>query len=133
MANTKTLTASNIRYLLTMKELGRADGGARCIDIAAALKLSKPSVHNMMDSFVRSGLVCKNAYGMAYFTDTGREVAERYARYFDAVSVMLARNFPCAADLRDAACLLLAEIPDEDLEALCRKEQLLTKRDCLQA
>lgn len=123
MANTKTLTASNIRYLLTMKELGRADGGARCIDIAAALKLSKPSVHNMMESFVKSGLVCKNAYGMAYFTDAGREVAERYARYFDAVGVMLARNFPRAADLRDAACLLLAEIPDEDLEALCRKEQ----------
>ena len=60
-----------------MRELERADGGARCIDIAAALKLSKPSVHNMMDSFVKSGLVCKNAYGMAYFTEAGREVAAK--------------------------------------------------------
>ena len=99
MANTKTLTASNIRYLLAMKELGRADGGARCIDIAAALKLSKPSVHNMMDSLSRSGLVCKNAYGMVYFTDAGREAAERYARYFSAVAAMLARNVP-----RPACC-----------------------------
>lgn len=119
MANTKTLTASNIRYLLAVKELGRADGGARCIDIAAALKLSKPSVHNMMDSLSRSGLVCKNAYGMVYFTDAGRAAAERYARYYSAVASMLARNFPNAADLRDAACLLLSEIPDADLETLC--------------
>lgn len=121
MANTKTLTASNIRYLLAVKELGRADGGARCIDIAAALKLSKPSVHNMMDSLSRSGLVCKNAYGMVYFTDAGREAAERYARYYSAVASMLARNFPNAADLRDAACLLLSEIPDVDLETLCMR------------
>ena len=113
------LTASNIRYLLAVKELGRADGGARCIDIAAALKLSKPSVHNMMDSLSRSGLICKNAYGMVYFTDAGREAAERYARYYSAVASMLARNFPNAADLRDAACLLLSEIPDVDLETLC--------------
>jgi len=119
VANTKTLTASNIRYLLTMKELGRADGGARCIDIATALKLSKPSVHNMMDSLSRSGLVCKNAYGMVYFTDAGREAAERYARYYSAVAAMLARNFPNTAELQDAACLLLSEIPDVDLETLC--------------
>ena len=119
MANTKTLTASNIRYLLAVKELGRADGGARCIDIAAALKLSKPSVHNMMDSLSRSGLVCKNAYGMVYFTDAGREAAERYARYYSAVAAMLARNFPNTAELHDAACLLLSEIPDVDLETLC--------------
>ena len=119
MANTKTLTESNIRYLLTMKELGRADGGARCIDIATALKLSKPSVHNMMDSLSRSGLVCKNAYGMVYFTDAGREAAERYARYYSAVAAMLARNFPNTGELQDAACLLLSEIPDVDLETLC--------------
>lgn len=119
MANTKTLTASNIRYLLTMKELGRADGGARRIDIATALKLSKPSVHNMMDSLSRSGLVCKNAYGMVYFTDAGREAAERYARYYSAVAAMLARNFPNTAELQDAACLLLSEIPDVDIETLC--------------
>lgn len=121
MANTKTLTASNIRYLLAVKELGRADGGARCIDIAAALKLSKPSVHNMMDSLSRSGLICKNAYGMVYFTDAGREAAERYARYYSAVAAMLARNFPNTAELHDAACLLLSEIPDVDLETLCTR------------
>ena len=128
MDNEKILTASGIRCLLTMKALSRADGGARCIDIAAALKLSKPSVHNRMDSFVKSGLVRKSAYGMAYFTDAGREVAERYARYYDAAYAMLAQNFPCADDLRDAVCLLLSEIPDEDLEALCQKNRHASTR-----
>ena len=121
MEHTKILTAAGIRCLLTMKALCRADGGARCIDIAAALQMSKPSVHNRMDSFVKCGLVRKSAYGMAFFTDVGREVAERYARYYDAAHAMLAENFPCATDLRDAACLLLSEISDEDLETLCRK------------
>ena len=116
-----------------MRELERADGGARCIDIAAALKLSKPSVHNMMGSFVKSGLVCKNAYGMAYFTEAGREVAARYARYYAAVAAMLERNFPNAEDLRDAACLLLSEIPDGDLEALCENMPSVREADCLQA
>ena len=132
MANTKMLTASNIRYLLAVRELGRADGGARCIDIAAALKLSKPSVHNMMDSLARNGFVCKNAYGMVYLTDAGREAAERYARYYTAVASMLMRNFPNTADLRDAACLL-SEIPDADLEALCVRGEDVRRSDCLQA
>lgn len=51
MTNRRTLTASNIRYLLTMKELDRDGCGVRCVDLASALNLSKPSVHNMMDTF----------------------------------------------------------------------------------
>ena len=52
MANSKLLTASNIRYLLAMKELEKSCQGLRCVDIAATLGLSKPSVHNMLDNFI---------------------------------------------------------------------------------
>ena len=58
---------------------------------------------------------------------------QRYARYYAAVAAMLERNFPNAEDLRDAACLLLSEIPDGDLEALCEKMPAVREADCLQA
>lgn len=59
MTNRRTLTASNIRYLLTMKELDRDGCGVRCVDLASALNLSKPSVHNMMDTFSELGIISK--------------------------------------------------------------------------
>ena len=64
------LTASNIRYLLAMKELDHDGSGVRCSAIANALRLSKPSVHNMMNTFRRLGLVQKDAY-RACFLPTG--------------------------------------------------------------
>ena len=72
------LTASNIRYLLAMKELDHDGSGVRCSAIANALRLSKPSVHNMMNTFRRLGLVQKDAYRACFFTDRGNEIAARY-------------------------------------------------------
>ena len=66
MANRKALTASNIRYLLTMIKLDQAGKGVRCVDIATNLGLSKPSVHNMMDTLVQMGFVNRNTYGVAF-------------------------------------------------------------------
>ena len=60
MANQKTLTASNIRYLLTIQSLDREGKGARSVDIATEMGLSKPSVHNMMRTLIEIGLVRKD-------------------------------------------------------------------------
>lgn len=88
------LSASAIRYLLALKALGHDGGGIRSVDIAAALGLSKPSVHNMMKTFDEMGLVSKNAYGAAYLTRLGKEIADRYGRYYDSVSELLQKSFP---------------------------------------
>ena len=95
MANLRNLSPSHIRYLLTMQELDRQGKGVRSSDIAAALGLSKPSVHNMMKTFMDFGLVRKDAYGAAFFTRMREE--------------------------QTAVCALLSQIPDEELEALCRR------------
>ena len=71
MTNSNALTASNIRYLLTMKELDGDGRGVRCIALATALGLSKPSVHNMMGTFSQMGLISRDSYGAAFFTDEG--------------------------------------------------------------
>ena len=66
MANLKSLSPSHIRYLLAMQELDRQGKGVRSRDIAAVLGLSKPSVHNMMNTFIDFGLIRKDAYGAAF-------------------------------------------------------------------
>lgn len=72
MAHHKELSASHIRYLLTMKQLEQNGSRLRCVDVAAALGLSRPSVHNMMDTLTQMGLIGRNGSGTAYFTPEGR-------------------------------------------------------------
>lgn len=123
MANRNTLTASNIRYLLVMKELDKDGNGIRCIDIASALSLTKPSVHNMMSTFRDMGLVSKGAYGVVFFTDTGNKIVLKYRRYYDAVSNLLKCSFPYMNDVRKATCYLLSEISEESLEDLSQRQE----------
>ena len=108
------LTASNIRYLLAMKELDHDGSGVRCSAIANALRLSKPSVHNMMNTFRRLGLVQKDAYRACFFTDRGNEIAARYGKYYRLVSESL-------QDAQTAAFSLLASIPEDRLTQLEEK------------
>ena len=120
MANLQNLSPSHIRYLLTMQELDRQGKGVRSSDIAAALGLSKPSVHNMMKTFMDFGLVRKDAYGAAFFTPQGAETARLCRRYYEAVARLLRQGFPQMREEQTAVCSLLSQIPEEELEALCR-------------
>lgn len=122
MTNSNTLTASNIRYLLTMKELDGEGRGVRCIALATALGLSKPSVHNMMGTFSQMGLISRDYYGAAFFTDEGKELARRYGRYYAGVSRLLRRSFPGMADVSEAAYSLLSEVPESCLEELVQAD-----------
>ena len=121
MANLKGLSPSHIRYLLAMQELDRQGKGVRSSDIATALGLSKPSVHNMMNTFIDFGLVRKDAYGAAFFTPQGAETARRCRRYYQAVARLLRQGFPAMKEEQTAVCSLLAQIPEEELEDLCRR------------
>lgn len=127
MANRKALTASNIRYLLTMIKLDQAGKGVRCVDIATNLGLSKPSVHNMMDTLVQMGFVNRNTYGVAFFTDAGYSIAREYSRYYEQVSKILKVNFPDLDDVQTVACFLLAEIPQTGLEKMCSEGKMTFK------
>lgn len=121
MAQKIVLSAAAIRYLLALKSLEREGGGTRSVDIASALGLSKPSVHNMMKTFDEMGIVSKNAYGAAYLTRIGNEIAGRYGRYYNAVTDLLHNSFPDADNIDAAVFFLLAELPEKSLEGLCGK------------
>lgn len=130
------LSASNIRYLLTLRELESKvlsdrenaaetscgkNAGVRYIDLSNALGISRASAHNMIDTFINSGLVGKNTYGTLFLTVDGNDVASRYGRYYTAVSEMLKPHFPGLGSMENAVCSLLAEIPESCLERLCAK------------
>lgn len=121
METKRTFTATHIRYLLTMDELDPENEGLRCVDIAVALGLSKPSVHGMMNTFTAWGLVKKQTYGDVFMTPDGRAAARQYRRYYTAVAGLLGRSFPELRDVRTATCSLLAEIPSQSLEKLCSR------------
>ena len=119
-----TLTTSNIRYLIALNALDR-EAGIRCVDIAAALKLSKPSVHEMMKALHKKGLVDMAQRGMVFLTQEGRALAQQYAAYSDvACKFSPPGDLPCRQRTPvNAACALLAEISGEGIERMCEKMQ----------
>ena len=53
-------TAVVIRYLLVIRELDEDESGARSIDIAARLQVTKPSVHTMLKTLVKKNYAAAN-------------------------------------------------------------------------
>ncbi len=123
MPNQKSFTASQLRYLLAMKELDGDGSGIRSVKMASVLGLSKPSVHTMLNTFREMGLIQKSSYGIAYFTEAGLDVVARYGHYYELVSRLMAIHFPPDEYLQMAICAFLAEIPEERLKELCHTQE----------
>lgn len=122
MTDTKKLTASNLKYLLALLCLDTDGTGVRCVRVADSLGISKPSVHNMMNTFIEMELISKASYGRAVFTSEGRAVAERYSRYYDAVSALLGKAMPEITDVSAATYALLASLTEDELSRLVTEE-----------
>ncbi len=122
MANSKNeLTVSNIRYLLVMYDLCEGGTGTRCVRIAEALGLSKPSVHAMVNTLKDMQLVHKDSYGVVSFTEQGQKLAEQYSGYFRTISGLFEALLPDSSDVRSAACALLSEIGPDHLNEMCKR------------
>ena len=118
----KNLTPSAIKYLLVLKELCTPEKGARCMDIAERLHVTKPSVHSMISNLCDAGLVERKKYGTVFLTPAGCEEAERYASCCSRLSDRLQDALGLEEeDARSAACAVLAQLPD----ALQRLSQTL--------
>lgn len=122
MANYKgTLTASNIKYLLVMQEIEVEGKGVRCVDVADAVGVTKPSVHTMMNNLKTMKLIKKNKYGVAYFTTVGRELAEKYSKYYDVLLKCFCGVFPDEVDIKTVICSVLSEVSEENLEIMRKR------------
>jgi len=116
------LTAANIRYLLVIRELDTEKRGARCIDVAKALGVTKPSVTTMIVTLRSFGLVTKEKYGAVHLTELGREKAECYVPCLEFLLSQFENALgPSGANYRNAACTVLTELPEKNLRELYRR------------
>ena len=103
----KPLTPSAIKYLLTLLELCQKDAGAE------QLRVTKPSVHSMIENLCAAGLAEKKKYGTVFLTPEGRMQAERYAVCCSLLRGRMQQTLGLnEEDARSAACAVLAQLPD---------------------
>ena len=118
----KSRTAFYYLWLLVLLRLTAANGHTRCVDLAAALELSPPSVHNMVDTMTALGLVKKGTRGAVSLTEYGSRTAERYQRYYHSAAALLRQGFPELPEPQTMICQLLAQVPEESLAGLCDRQ-----------
>ena len=121
MSSGPALTAANIRYLLAIEDLDRDGKGVRCVDVAQALGITKPSVHSMVDSMKDMGLLEKPHYGVIRLTDLGRSAADRYQVYFQTICRHFTQFLPQRQDVLAAAFALLSELKLESVVEMCTR------------
>ena len=126
-----TLTAANIKYLITMLRLGQDQAtsdetesskrrGVRGIEIASELGIAKPSAHTMLENLADRGLIEKDRYGAAFLTVTGCDTAERYSDYFELLFKTHKGLFKDRKEALGPICSMLAELSAESLQAMDR-------------
>lgn len=109
----KTLSASAIKYLLVLQELCQNSAGARCMDIAERMHVSKPSAHAMIANLCAAGLAEKKKYSTVFLTEEGRAEAEKYADGCHLLRERMQRALGLSEeDAQTAACAVLAQLPD---------------------
>ena len=118
MDNNVKFTFSQIRYVICLYRLSEGGYGVKNVEIASALGLSKPSVHNMLKSLADLGIVKQEIFGLAYFTDEGRLLAEKYAVCYTKLEKKMTEICGVGAASENAICGLLADMPYDRLDGL---------------
>ncbi len=117
----RALTPAAIKYLLTISELCRSENGARCVDIATKLKVSKPSAHSMIRNLCDAGLASKERYRIVYLTEKGRAAAALYETCYEPLCERMKGLLGLDDEaIRNVACAVMAQVSDQ-LPELARK------------
>lgn len=112
------LTASQIRYLIVIKRLYERQGSVRGADIAKELKLSKASVHRMMDFFEQAQYIKRDSGKHIVLTDDGKRKALEYEKYSVELNKRLFCSKLCDSMEEMAICSFLASLSEEKLVRL---------------
>ena len=116
------LTASQIRYLIAIKRLYERQGSVRGADIARELKVSKASVHRMMDFFERVQYVKRDCGKHIVLTDDGMGKALECEKYSMELNKRLFHSKLCDSIEETAICFFLASFSSDKLACLFPKE-----------
>lgn len=117
MTNKSLLTASHVRYLMALKRLNCASG-IKGSDIADELNLSRPSVHNMMDTFIFMEYIEKEPGGQVFLTDYGFQRASFFEEKYHRIKMKLFPEHKMDDSVDRAICAMIAELSDESIKCL---------------
>ena len=109
------LTASNIRFLLTVKRM--LDGGEqpKGFRLAEALQCTRPSVHKMTKYLDAKELLRYANHSVPTLTPEGARVAAQYSAYYYAIADSLPQELVDDRVVSKAICALLAELSESEL------------------
>ena len=112
-AETMMLPGARLRYLFSLARLCRENGGARAVELAAMLGVTRPSVHRMMEALKKQGLVRQNG-SLLCLTQQGQKVLEQYQEEYDVFLLFFHRSlgFSLLESEDSALGLLGALCPD---------------------
>lgn len=118
--NAPQLTATNIRYLITIYNLGGTDRFVKCTDIAKDLSVTRPSVHAMVKTLTDMNLIEKPRYGKVNFTAQGKTLAQMYMDSYNVVRSHFDGIVPENADMDAVVCAFMSQVTTEQLADVCR-------------
>lgn len=118
MADTKNLSASNIRFLLVMKHLLDCGEEPSCVRLTKALNCKKPSVHKMMKTLSEKGMLNYEKRIVPTFTSRGFQLSTQYDIYHQKVCKLLSIENADSDEVSTAVCAFLAELSEEKLNSL---------------
>lgn len=118
MDNNIKFTFSQIKYIICLYRLSEDGYGVKNVELASALGLSKPSVHNMLNFLADLGVVKQEVFGLAFFTEEGRALAHKYTLCYMKLEQKMAEICGSGAASENAICGLLADMPMDKLNEL---------------
>ena len=119
MDNNVKFTFSQVKYIVWLHRLSQSGQGVKNVELAGALGFSKPSVHNMLKSLAELGVVRQEVFGLAFFTDEGRVLAQKYAYCYALLEKKMSEICGNGAASENAICGLLADMPISKIDKLC--------------
>lgn len=118
MDNNVKFTFAQIRYIVCLYRLSEGGYGVKNVELASALGFRKSSVHNMLKSLAELGVVKQESFGLAFFTEDGRLLAQKYVYCYGIFEEKLAEICGGEAISENAICGLLADMPMEKIDRL---------------
>ena len=112
------MTGAQIKYILTIYQIQR-ETGARLTDIAGTMKISKPSVYQMVGQLNKAGLIKNNGQGKYSLTEVGQELAADYLKQYIALYQFFIQEIRLEQEVANEVATSLLAVDRKSLSELC--------------
>lgn len=118
-----SVNAAQENYLERILLLQKRQGYARSVDIARALRVTKPSVSHAMRLLREQGHILMDEDNLISLTETGLQIAERMLERHEGIARVLMRLGVDEETAYEDACRIEHDISQRSFEALLRLEK----------